>query len=72
MVDVYAAVAGPEARELFAIHPNPNPCCPVGGTIQDVLTTTLEPVYGALEHALGGITLQDIMNGIHLRRERPA
>ena len=59
LLDVYRAVE--TDRELFAIHPRPNPDCFVGANIQ----TTLEHFFGeaqqAMEARLSNITLEQVV-----------
>ncbi len=50
LLDVYrAAVEVVEDGELFQMHENPNPNCPVGANIQDVLELILVQVQDAME-----------------------
>lgn len=48
LLDVYRAVDAVEEGDLFAVHPNPNPQCPVGANIQ----TTLEGVFAEAQRAM--------------------
>ncbi|PEJ32971.1 transcriptional regulator, partial [Peribacillus butanolivorans] len=56
-------------KELFGIHDNPNPACPVGRNIQDAI----EPIFSiaelALEKALGVVTIEDIVKDILEKEE---
>lgn len=64
LLDVYRAVNVVKEKELFSIHENPNPDCPVGRNIQ----STIEPLFmiaqTALEKALGNVTIQDVVKDI--------
>ncbi|MFC9599426.1 Rrf2 family transcriptional regulator [Peribacillus butanolivorans] len=64
LLDVYQAVNVVQDKELFGIHDNPNPACPVGRNIQDAI----EPIFSiaelALEKALGVVTIEDIVKDI--------
>ncbi|MFB7642669.1 Rrf2 family transcriptional regulator [Peribacillus butanolivorans] len=69
LLDVYQAVNVVQDKELFGIHDNPNPACPVGRNIQD----TIEPIFSiaelALEKALGVVTIEDIVKDILEKEE---
>lgn len=64
LLDVYKAVNVVQEKELFNLHDNPNPDCPVGRNIQ----STIEPLFtiaqSALEKALGNVTIQDVVKDI--------
>ncbi|MFN3367490.1 MAG: Rrf2 family transcriptional regulator, partial [Exiguobacterium mexicanum] len=53
-----------EENELFSIHDNPNPACPVGQHIQ----ATIEPIFihaqSAMESVLKHVTLADVVNDV--------
>lgn len=58
--DVYCAV---ESDPLFSLHPKaPNPACPVGGTIQAALGSTLNQAELALRQSLSATTLADLVD----------
>ncbi|MFF2287825.1 Rrf2 family transcriptional regulator [Peribacillus butanolivorans] len=69
LLDVYQAVNVVQDKELFGIHDNPNPACPVGRNIQDAI----EPIFSiaelALEKALGVVTIEDIVKDILEKEE---
>jgi len=60
MLDVYKAVDSVEDGKLFQIHENPNPECPVGANIQEVVNVALISAQDAMEGVLQKITLADI------------
>ena len=60
MLDIYKAVGSVEDGQLFQIHENPNPMCPVGANIQDVVNVALISAQDAMEGVLQKITLADI------------
>lgn len=64
LFDVYKAVNVVQEKELFTIHDNPNPECPVGKNIQN----TIEPLFAtaqlAMEKVLKGLTLEDVVKDI--------
>ncbi|WP_338450912.1 Rrf2 family transcriptional regulator [Niallia oryzisoli] len=64
LLDVYKAVNVVQDNELFGMHENPNPDCPVGRHIQN----TIEPIFSAaqlaMERVLGNVTLEDVVKDI--------
>ena len=64
MLDVYKAVDSVEDGQLFQIHENPNPICPVGANIQDVVNVALISAQDAMEGVLQKITLADITKNL--------
>lgn len=69
LYDVYHAVSVVEENELFSIHDNPNPACPVGQNIQ----ATIEPIFihaqSAMESVLKDATLADIVQDMTTQRQ---
>ncbi|MGG1572534.1 Rrf2 family transcriptional regulator [Fictibacillus sp. NRS-1165] len=64
LLDVYKAVDVVQENELFSVHGNPNPKCPVGRNIQDTIIPVLSTAQLALEKVLGNVTIEDIVKGI--------
>lgn len=62
LLDIYNAVECVDNGELFHFHENPNPECPVGRNIHNVLDCKLERIQKAMENEMQGITLEDIIN----------
>ena len=60
---IYKAVECIDKGELFHFHENPNPECPVGKNIHNILDDKLRRVQEALEKELASITLEDIREG---------
>ncbi|MGE6490389.1 Rrf2 family transcriptional regulator [Exiguobacterium sp. NPDC077395] len=64
LLEIYQAVAVVEPNELFGIHDQPNPACPVGRNIQ----ATIEPIFitaqSAMERVLEQIMLSDVVKDI--------
>lgn len=60
MLDVYRAVECVEEDSLFHFHENPNPECPVGRNIHNVLDEKLARVQKAMEDEMQKITLAEI------------
>ena len=61
MLDVYRAVACVDKGELFHFPENPNPKCPVGLNIHNVLNSKLDMVQRAMEDELGRISMEEII-----------
>lgn len=63
LLDVFDAVeAAPD--DLFNFHEDPNPACPVGGSIHAVLDGKLASAQNALRADLGKTTLADLLAGV--------
>ncbi len=64
MLEIYKAVEVVEDGELFQIHENPNPKCPIGANIQFVLEIILLKAQDAMEDVLRNVTMKDIIEGL--------
>ncbi|MTT31422.1 transcriptional regulator [Terrilactibacillus sp. BCM23-1] len=64
LLDVYRAVNVVQEKDLFSIHENPNPDCPVGRNIQETIGPIFEIAQTALEKALENVTIQDVVKDI--------
>lgn len=64
LLDVYKAVDVVPDNELFSVHENPNPACPVGRNIQNTIGPLFSVAQTALEKALGNVTIEDIVKEI--------
>ncbi|MDD3797523.1 MAG: Rrf2 family transcriptional regulator [Lachnospiraceae bacterium] len=62
LLDIYHAVECVDEGELFHFHENPNPECPVGRNIHNILDRRLDQIQNAMEKEMAGITMQDIMD----------
>lgn len=60
-LEIYRAVECVENNTLFHFHENPNPMCPVGKNIHNLLDDKLIRVQEAMEQELAAITLADVM-----------
>ena len=60
LADVFHAVESLGGDTLFSFHENPNPACPVGRSIHDVLDNRLADIQCAMERTMEGMTLADI------------
>ncbi|WP_223067922.1 Rrf2 family transcriptional regulator [Paenibacillus caui] len=67
LLDIYQAVDVVDEGELFQIHENPNPDCPVGANIQFVLEIILIEAQEAMESVLANVRLNQIISGIKER-----
>lgn len=64
LLDVYRAVDVVQEKELFSVHENPHPDCPVGRNIQDSISPVLTAAQLAMEKVLGNVTIMDIVQDI--------
>jgi DNA-binding IscR family transcriptional regulator len=62
LLDVYRAVDVVEEGQLFNIHEEPNPQCPVGANIQTVLQLLLSRAQEAMESILRDITMEELVS----------
>lgn len=60
-LEIYRAVECVEDNTLFHFHENPNPMCPVGKNIHNLLDGKLARVQEAMERELASITLADVL-----------
>ena len=63
-LDVYRAVECVEENKLFHFHENPNPDCPVGRNIHNILDDKLYRVQDAMERELNMITMEDVIRDL--------
>lgn len=61
LLDVYQAVEVVDEGELFQMHENPNPNCPVGANIQGVLELILFRAQDAMEAILKEVTMDELV-----------
>lgn len=61
LLDVYQAVELTDKDMLFGLHETPNPKCPIGKNINDVLTPHLDRSIKAMEESLNNVTIQKLM-----------
>ena len=60
--DVYKAVDCVDDEGLFHFHENPNPLCPVGRNIHNVLDKRLDAIQQAMENEMKKSTIADVIN----------
>ena len=60
--DVYKAVDCVDDEGLFHFHENPNPRCPVGRNIHNVLDKRLDAIQQTMENEMKKSTLADVIN----------
>lgn len=63
-LDVYKAVECIEGGDLFHFHENPNPNCPVGKNIHNILDDKLISIQNAMENELASITLENLRQDV--------
>lgn len=61
LLDVYKAIEPLEKETLFRFHENPNPECPVGRNIHEILDGRLSAIQEVMELKLRSMSLADIM-----------
>lgn len=64
LLDVYKAVNVVQDNELFGMHENPNPDCPVGRHIQNTIEPIFSAAQSAMEKVLGNVLLEDVVKDI--------
>jgi DNA-binding IscR family transcriptional regulator len=64
LLDVYTAVNVVQEKELFGVHENPNPSCPVGRNIQEAISPLFSAAQLSMEKALGNVSIADVVNDI--------
>ena len=63
-LDVYEAIEPVENGDLFHFHDAPNPECPVGRNIHELLDGKLREIQSAMEEKMRGYTLADLHDGL--------
>lgn len=61
LLDVYNAVECVEEDGLFHFHENPNPLCPVGKNIHNILDARLIKIQQAMEQEMKSVTIRNVM-----------
>jgi DNA-binding IscR family transcriptional regulator len=64
LLDVYRSVSVVKEENLFHIHEQPNPDCPIGANIQNVLEIILVQAQEAMESVLENITMEQVDTSI--------
>ena len=62
LLDVYNAVESVGEGQLFHFHDNPNPRCPVGKNIHNIMDERLREIQEAMESRMRSITIKNIMD----------
>lgn len=62
MLDVFQAVE--KERALFRYHDNPNPDCPVGRHVHEILNDTLCGIQDSMYAQMRSVTLQDLADDL--------
>ena len=60
LLDIFKAVEKEES--LFHFHENPNPRCPLGRNVHNVMDSKLDNIQYAMENELSKITLSQLIN----------
>ena len=68
--DVYSAIEPVEDGDLFRFHDDPNPDCPVGRNIHELLDGKLREIQSAMEEKMRGYTLADLHDGLEELRQK--
>jgi len=63
LLDVYQAVEVIDNGELFNLHANPDPNCPIGQNIVTVLRSKIQEAQSAMERRLEQVSLSQLING---------
>lgn len=73
LLDIFRAAEPVKDGELFKMHEDTAPRCPVGGNIAELLGGYFQGAQGAMEAELGRSSLQDLLDDLaRLRRRRGA
>lgn len=59
LLDIFKAVEKEES--LFHFHENPNPQCPVGRNVHNIMDSKLDTIQSAVENELSKITLSQLI-----------
>ena len=62
--DVYEAIEPVENGDLFSFHTSPNPQCPVGRNIHNLLDYKLKAIQLAMEAEMKKYTIEDLSGGM--------
>lgn len=62
LLDVFKAVETEE--ELFSMHENPNPACPIGSGIQTVLEAEFSAAQESMETRLSRTTIETVVRNL--------
>ena len=65
LLDIFTAVETEKTEDIFRIHSNPSPLCPVGSTIYELLYSHLDCAVSALKKELFNVTLADLIVELH-------
>ncbi|SKB70729.1 transcriptional regulator, BadM/Rrf2 family [Lysinibacillus sp. AC-3] len=64
LLEVFRSVEVVEEDQLFHLHENPNPDCPIGANIQAVLELILVQAQEAMEQVLANITMAQVITSL--------
>lgn len=70
LLDIYQAVEClGSTGQLFGFHDNPNPACPIGHNIHNVLDGKLEEIQLAMEKEMAQISLEQVVKEAKMKME---
>ena len=68
LLDIYQAMECPgKTGQLFSFHDNPNPNCPIGANIHEILDEKLDKIQMAMEQELSQTTLAQLVADAEIR-----
>lgn len=65
--DVYSAVECTNIGEVFRMHPNASPFCPIGGNISGTLLPYFTNAFSAMEAELLKVTIRDVTKDLFIQ-----
>lgn len=65
LFEIYQAVEVVKEDNLFHLHEEPNPECPVGANIQSILQLVLTSAQSAMEEVLMKVTMAQLVAGLN-------
>lgn len=68
--DVYSAVECTNIQEVFKIHPNASPFCPIGGNISCVLNPYFQKAFSAMESELLKVNIRDVTQDLFKQMQK--
>lgn len=71
LLEIYYATQEVTHIQLFPVHQNMNPDCPVGQHIEGAITPIFSEVESHLEQELAGHTLTDVIDNLYHEAQTP-
>lgn len=63
--EVYHALNPKDTAHVMALHPHPNPQCPIGKQVERILKITYQPIEKVIEETMKTMTLQELLHCYH-------